>query len=199
MKASLKSQLSHFDKTDFTIGSKWKDAISVFFYWALPAFLTVLLVHKLAESRTVEYYQAAISQGIGPVLWNFIAVFGCAMFGVSFIFNKVKLFSNIAQQLLVNVYAIGSLTFGLLFGQLCVLTPALREQVEVWKLFFIFPLTSLLLLFILLQNFLMWYLSNLIRWDGSFISKLSLVSFLGRFFVGILFSSTFLVLLWIEK
>lgn len=72
----LRTQFSSFDRHDFSIGGAWREAVLIFMCWAVPAFFLVLFVHNLAELRTVKYYQQAISQGIGPVLWNFIAVFG---------------------------------------------------------------------------------------------------------------------------
>ncbi|MDX7899162.1 hypothetical protein [Aeromonas media] len=199
VKHYYKNQIKTFKIKDFVIGDNWKEAISLFLYWAAPAFLTVVIVENLSETRTVEYYRQAISQGVGPVLWNFIAVFGCATFGISFIFNRVKLFSNIAHQLLINVYSIGSLNFGILFGQFVMLSPDLIEKVELWKLFIVFPLSYLLLAFVFLLNLSMWYLSHLIRWESPFLEKLSSVSWFFRFLLGSIFSSTFLFLLWIEN
>lgn len=195
----LKRQIKEFEKQDFNIGSNWKEAISLFLYWAIPAFLTIVIVESLSDTRTVVYYRQAISQGIGPVLWNFIAVFGCATFGLSFICNRVKLLSIIAQQLLINVYTIGSLNFGILFGQFIILSPDLISEVELWKLFIVFPLSYLLLTFVFSLNLLMWYLSYLIRWGNPFLVKLSSVNWFVRFIVGTIFSSTFLFLLWLEK
>lgn len=199
LKVYLGKQLGIFNKSDFAIGRDWKGAVSTFLYWAVPAFLTVYFVDMLGEVRSVEYYNKAISQGIGPILWNFIAVMGFAMFGVAFIFNKIRLFSAVAHQLLINVYAIGALTFGLLLGQFIVLAPELKVNIATWKLFFIFPITAFSFVFILFLNAVIWYISHLSRANSPFMERLSSLNFFIRLVVGLFFSGLFLVLLWFEK
>lgn len=115
----MSQQFSHFERSDFIPNESLKEAFTIFFAWALPAFLFVLWANTFYPE--VEFYQAAINEGIGPNLWNSIGSFGLFAFGVAVIFSKFSTAALVAKQILSSTYAIGCLTFGLLVGQWCVL------------------------------------------------------------------------------
>lgn len=62
----LSQQFNHFERGDVIPGDNFKEALSIFLAWALPAFLFVLSVDAFFPE--VNFYQAAISEGVGPNL-----------------------------------------------------------------------------------------------------------------------------------
>lgn len=195
----IKSELGKFERIDFWPGQQWKEAATVFLSWAAPAFFFVLGVKYFEAFRTVEYYKDAISQGIGPKLWNVIGAFGFAFFGLSLVFTKTKAFSYIANRILINVYAIGSLTFGLLLGQFVCLIPELDQYLDGWRLYLFTPLSAVLLTAVAIINLGVWYLSYLIQWKGNFHQRVGQIHLMLRIFIGCATTSIPIWLLWIER
>src|SRR5699024_481622 len=110
----IEEQFSSITFDDVNPGKdRWK-ALKVFLYWTIPAFSFVLIVDFIGNYRSVISYQKAIFQGIGPILWNVIGTFGLAFFWLSITFSKSKFIALTAYKLLDNVFAIGSLSLGLL-------------------------------------------------------------------------------------
>ncbi|MFZ1987365.1 MAG: hypothetical protein WAU91_23350 [Desulfatitalea sp.] len=195
----IKYEIRKFETADFCPGQQWKEAAQIFASWTIPAIAFVLVVKHFEFSRTVDYYSDAISQGIGPKLWNVISVFGFVFFGLSLVFSKVKIFSQIANQILMNVYAIGALTFGLLLGQFICILPELGQYIDDWRLYLFAPLSAILLIEVAILNLCVWYLSYLIQWQGKFNLRLCQVSILLRLVVGGFIIYLPLWLLWLER
>ena len=195
----IKTELSRFKCRDVNPGKKWRGAGLIFASWAIPAFMFVVLVSFLETSRDVSYYQDAISQGVGPKLWNVMGAFGFALFFVSLVFPKIRCFAIAAKQVLLNVFAIGALTFGLLFGQFICLIPELDKYFDGWQFYFFGPVIVVLLVAVALLNLATWYMSYLIQWRGRFRVKISQMSVVTRTVFGTAFALLPLWLLWVEK
>lgn len=195
VKNYLIKKLSIFNISDFSPRGKFKELLTIFSAWAIPAFLFVLWSSSYYPD--VKFYEKAITEGIGPNLWNAIGSFGIFSFGLALVFLPYTTPSFVAKQILLNTYAIGCLTFGLLVGQWCLLP---FGELEWWQQG-LFGFTSVFLLFlVLVYNLVIWYLSFLIQNDesqksaflikfeqlhwawrvclGSFISTLAFLAFL---------------------
>ncbi|NAW64793.1 hypothetical protein, partial [Photobacterium halotolerans] len=105
----------HFERCDINPGNSYKEAISVFLAWTVPAFIFVLWASNFYPE--VKLYHDAITEGIGPNLWNVIGSFGFFSFGIAMIFSNHTGPALVADKVLSNAYAIGCLNFGLLSGQ----------------------------------------------------------------------------------
>ncbi|UYG01265.1 hypothetical protein [Halomonas sp. GD1P12] len=185
MKTILAQQFRHFARSDFIPNESLKEAFFIFFIWAFPAFLFVIWANAFYSE--VEFYQAAISEGLGPNLWNVIGSFGLFAFGVALMFSKFSIPALIAKQILSNTYAIGCLTFGLLVGQWSVLLPI---EGMVWWQRGLFNITSgFLLIVVFLYNLAIWYLSFLIQKESGkksdFLIKLGHMHWVWRFAMGL--------------
>lgn len=158
MRNYLSERFSVFDKSDFIPREQIWEAIYIFFAWAVPAFIFVLWANTYYPE--VKFYREAITEGIGPNLWNAIGSFGLFAFGLAVVFSSFKIPSLITKQILSNTYAIGCLTFGLLVGQWCLLP---FGQLVWWQQG-LFGITSVfLLLVVCVYNLVVWYLSFLIQ------------------------------------
>jgi hypothetical protein len=163
----INQQLSVFDRTVIWPPLVIKEGAKIAFWWALPAMLAVCVIARYKQHLPSSYLGAAISDGIGPHLWNVIGTFGLALFGLAFLLPKCKFIADSAYQVLVNAFAMGGLAFGLLAGQLITQAPDAISRLGVWQtaLFatgifvFIFELFAL--------NFALWYLARLMRSNGN--------------------------------
>lgn len=183
MKNFFLEKLDIFDRSDFSLGRQVWEPIYIFCMWAVPAFTFVLWANTYYPE--VEFYKSAITEGIGPNLWNAIGSFGLFAFGIAVIFSSFKIPSIIAKQILSNTYAIGCLTFGLLVGQWCLLP---FSQLDWWQQG-LFGVTSVFLLFIVfVYNFIVWYLSFLIlntqHQKSAFLNKLDKLHWFWRVGLG---------------
>jgi len=159
MRQFILRQINIFDKYDFWVGRQWTEAVSVFSWWAGPAFVIVILAN--AYQPDSEFYQKAISEGIGPNLWNLLGSFGLFTFGLAVILPNHEWPSMVAEKILSNTYAMGCLTFGLLLGQWVLV---LNTSSLIWWKTGLFGVTSgLLLVIVLFYNLVVWYLSFIIR------------------------------------
>lgn len=159
MIAYLRSQLSTFTSSDFSPRPAIANAAAIFFGWAIPAFLGVMFTRWLGNCRSVEYLDAAISEGIGPHLWNVVGSIGATLFGLFLILPTQRWLAKAANNVLVNTYAIGALTFGLLFGQwFYAFQTANLERWQAWANALGF---GFLFLDVLVLNFSVWYLGYL--------------------------------------
>ena len=195
----IKKELSVFNLSDFNPNRAWADAARLFSWWAVPACVFVVFVSEVNKYRSVEYYEKAIFQGIGPILWNVIGTFGLAFFCLSIIFSRLQWLSAAAHQILTSVYAIGALSFGLIFGQFICLVPQLSEHMETWQVYVFSPAIVILLFAVAGLNVAVWYMSYLIKWENPFREKLSKVSIVIRLPIGCVFLLLSLWSLWIEK
>lgn len=181
----LSQQFNHFERGAVIPGDNFKEALSIFLAWALPAFLFVLSVDAFFPE--VNFYQAAISEGVGPNLWNAIGSFGLFSFGISVMFPKSHTCALVARHILVNTYAIGCLTFGLLVGQWCVLP---STEWFAWWQWGLFGVTSgFLLVVVFLYNLAVWYLSFLVQEESGrksgFLGKMEHVHWVWRTVIGL--------------
>lgn len=117
-RSRMKSVLDAFERQDISPGRRWRTAASIFAGWAIPAACFVVAVEWASRYRDVEYLRLAITEGIGPALWNVVGVFGAALFGCALLFPGATWIAFVASQAFVNCYAIGTLSFGLIAGQL---------------------------------------------------------------------------------
>lgn len=185
MTAFLRSQLSIFTSSDFSPRPAISNAATVFFGWAIPAFVGVMFARWLGHHRSVEYLNKAISEGIGPHLWNVVGAIGIVLFGLFLILPTQQRIATAANNALKNTYAIGCLTFGVLFGQwLYAFHTTTFEGWQAWANALGFG--SLFLdLFVL--NFAVWYMGYLSapdRLNTGFASKLASVNLRLRILIG---------------
>ncbi len=200
MSSALKTRhISRFEKSDFYTLSMWKEPTFTFLAWALPSFLFVLWSQNYAPD--VEFYQNAIKEGIGPNLWNLIGSLALFMFGWSVVLSGWDSLRKGARLILLNTYSIGSLTFGLLFGQLVTNFPT--ENVKWWQQG-LFGVTSIGLFVMLIgYNFSIWYLSFLLG-DAAgnksrFLINLEQMNFIWRAAIGLAVATLVTILFFSEK
>lgn len=112
----LRAQLQQFDRTALWSSHIAKEGALIVFWWAAPAFLIVWFVARYREYVPSAYFEAAISEGIGPHLWNVVGTLGLLLVGLALLFPGSRFIARSAYQVLINTYAIGGLSFGLLFG-----------------------------------------------------------------------------------
>lgn len=194
LKEFLEQQFSHFEKADFMPKKEIKEAILVFSAWSIPAFVFVLWANRYYPD--VEFYQIAISEGLGPNLWNAIGSFGLFTFGVAVIFSKFMFPATVARQILSNTYAIGCLTFGLLVGQWALL---ITNEGLIWWHRGLFGVTSsFLLVIVFAYNLIVWYLHYLIKneedYKSAFLCKLEQMHWLWRALIGLFVALTITVI-----
>lgn len=158
MREYLLEQFSVFGKSDIIPNTELKEAFRIFLWWSLPSLIFVLWAENFRPE--VCFYQEAIGEGIGPNLWNTIGAFGFFLFGAALTFSGSTWLCRAAKTVLLNTYAIGSLTFGLLLGQW--LTEVSDLNLVWWKQG-LFGITSGVLIVVLFSlNFAVWYLSFLL-------------------------------------
>ena len=129
----LRTQLQPFDRAALWSSSVAKEGALVVFLWAAPSFLIVWLVASYRKFVPSAYLEAAISEGIGPHLWNVVGTLGLALVGLALVFPRSRLIARSAYHVLINTYAIGGLSFGLLFGQLATALASAAENLASWK------------------------------------------------------------------
>jgi len=181
----IKKQFAHFERDDFWPGVEWRGAITVFLAWVIPSCLFVMWSQNYYPH--VEFYKKAITEGLGPNLWNAIGSFGLFAFGVAIVFSKFSTPKNIAISILSNTYGIGCLTFGLLLGQWFT---ALSDTEIIWWKVGLFGVTSaLLLVVVFFYNLFIWYLSYLLggreNQKSLFLKKLEQMHWLWRASIGV--------------
>ena len=168
----LKSETEKFEVEDFSVKGKTSKAINIFFGWFLSSSIYVFVITWLSSFKSVDYLSTAIEEGIGPTLWNVMGSIGIMLFLLSIMLYPLKAFAKAAEVTLENTFAVGSLMFGLLLGQLISTSTDMITNLETWKLWVIFPFTIVSFLVALALNAGVWYLSFLIKTDGLFYQKL---------------------------
>lgn len=144
MNKTIEEQFNHFSKSDFFLKRQFLEGLIIFCAWAIPSFMFVSW--SSIYHPDVEFYRSAISEGIGPNLWNVIGSFGLFLFGLTITFPNYSWLAGIAWKILSSTYAIGSLSFGLLLSQRVFL---LANNNLIWWKLGLFGVTSGLLLVIL--------------------------------------------------
>lgn len=201
-KAYLQAQLQPFDRGALWSPQILKEGGSVIACWAIPAFAIVFLVDRYREHLPSVYLEAAISEGIGPHLWNVIGTLALVLVGLAFLFPRSSLVAKSAYQVLINTYAIGGLSFGLLFGQLATALVSASVNVAAWKAWLMGAGSAFLATQALLLNFSLWYLGHLMasreQHDG-FLHRVERVSLRLRVAAFMLFSALPVTLLFMER
>ncbi len=186
----LLKEFSYFNRKDLWSKKQFLIALGIFLIWALPAFIIVFLYSKYFPNSA--FLCGAITEGIGPNLWNFIGSLGLISFGLTLIFSKnIKFLEIISVKILSTTFAIGSLTFGLLLGQWYFLLTT--SNLVWWIIGFLGVTSGLLILVIFLCNLVIWYLLFLIAEENEeksqFLNSLEKMHFIFRFIIGIIIIS----------
>lgn len=157
----LCTQLQPFDRAALWSSHVAKEGALVVCWWAAPSFLIVWLVARYREHVPSAYIEAAISEGIGPHLWNVVGTLGLVLVGFALLFPRSRFIARSAYQVLINTYAIGGLSFGLLFGQLATALASAAVNVASWKAWLMGTGGVFLAVQALALNFSLWYLGHL--------------------------------------
>lgn len=168
--------------------------------WALSsaAFVALVRFAEITGLRSVDYYNKAIEQAIGPVLWNVVGVIALSFFALTLIFPKSKSLAVISHHLLMATYLMGAMTIGILVAQYFFVVGQLRDYLHDWRTYFYLPLTFLLLLIVVAINTVVGYLAYLVFWSRSFLTIMAEFGFLIRAVVGIGLASLVVWRLWVE-
>lgn len=154
------TQLQPFDRAALWSSHIAKKGALVIFSWATPSVLIVWLVARYRKHVPSAYLEAAISEGIGPHLWNVVGTLGLVLVGFALLFPRSRFIARSAYQVLINTYAIGGLSFGLLFGQLATALTSAAANVASWKAWFMGAGGFFLAVQALTFNFSLWYLGH---------------------------------------
>jgi hypothetical protein len=179
--------LLFFEQTNFSPRSGMKDAMTIFLWWFMSAFIFVFIVQWLSKYRSVKYLSQAINDGIGPNLWNVIGIFGFSLFGAALLFPNQQYVSFAANRVLTNVYAVGSLMFGLLLGQL--VSGMSESSLTTWQTWLFGSAFIFLFILVLFINFATWYLSFLIydsKGKTSFVTNVEKLGIWWRIGIGLM-------------
>jgi len=202
LKSYLQSQLQPFDRKALWSPQILKEGGLVVFWWAVPAFVIVWLVNNFHEHLPSAYLEEAISQGIGPHLWNVIGTLALVLVGFAFLFPRSQLIAKSARQVLINTYAIGGLSLGLLFGQLTTALAAASDNIAAWKAWLLGAGSTFLFIQVLFLNFALWYLGHLMSsrtLNDGFLNQVEQVALRIRLVAFSLFAILPVTLLFMEK
>jgi len=170
--------------------------------WAVPSFLAVIGIACFGEHLPSQYLNDAVSQGIGPTLWNVVGVLGTALFGFGVMFPDVRWVINGAREVLVSTYGIGSLMFGLLAGLLVTSFPEVAAKVEIGRALAMGLSGIISLSTAWMLNFAVWCLgASMVQSDreGAFLQRVKRMHWLSRQTLSWLFIATPLLFLLAEK
>ena len=139
------------------------EGLRVAFWWAAPATVAVLFITHFKNRLPASYLEAAISDGIGPHIWNVVGVLGLALFGLAVLFPKIEFIATGAYQVLINTYGMGGLAIGLLIGKIGAQLPSSLSKLELWKAWLAGTGIGLLMLELFVLNFSLWCFASLMR------------------------------------
>ncbi|MDR5660166.1 hypothetical protein [Burkholderia cenocepacia] len=163
VRSYLKVQLAPFSLSFFESAIVPIEGLRVVFWWAAPATLAVLFIAQFRNLLPASYLEAAISDGIGPHIWNVVGMLGLVLFGLAVLFPKAKFIATGAYQVLINAYGMGGLAIGLLIGKILAQLPPSLSKLELWKAWFAGTGVTLLMLELFVLNFSLWCFSSLMR------------------------------------
>ncbi|MFK0376693.1 hypothetical protein [Pandoraea sp. NPDC090278] len=170
--------------------------------WAVPSFFAVIGIACFGEHLPSHYLNGAVSEGIGPALWNVVGTFGTVLFGFGLMFPGVRCMTSAARGALNGTYGIGNLMFGLLAGLLVTSFPEAAAKVEFWRALAMAVGGILLLSLALALNFAVWCLGAMMApndGDGAFLRRVKRMHWLSRLILSLLFIATPLLFLLAEK
>jgi hypothetical protein len=200
LKSYLREQLKSFDRTALWSPTIIKEGGTIVFWWASPAFALALIAAKCQKHLPSAYLKAAIEEGIGPHLWNLIGTIGLIFVGLAFLFPRARFIARSAYQVLINTYAIGGLTLGLALGQFAAAVTVSR--MAVWRTWLIGAGAAFLALQVLLLNFSLWYLGNLMvsgEENDGFLYRVARVHFRIRLCAAVFVIGLSVIVLFMEK
>ncbi|WP_300491811.1 hypothetical protein [Methylobacter sp.] len=93
MTSYLREQFLKFNLSDFSPKPELGKAVVIFLAWALPAVIAVTFTRWRSRFTSVEYFDTAISEGIGPHLWNVFGSIGVILFSLFILAPRVKWFA----------------------------------------------------------------------------------------------------------
>ncbi|WP_297867926.1 hypothetical protein [uncultured Flavobacterium sp.] len=163
LKKYLKDQFYSFDKSFFTYNMKFKKSLIDSLYWLVPAFLFVILTKNKIDYLPNKYFEKAISEGIGPTLWNVIGAMGLFFLGLFFLFPSVYFFAKATHRLVENAYSIGLLSLGLIVGEIFFWFPSIIPNFSHSKNIIIAIIITILIIIIYLMNYSLYYVGQLLE------------------------------------
>ncbi|VBB12296.1 hypothetical protein [Burkholderia stabilis] len=187
----LKAQLAPFNRSFFWSAIVPIEGLRVAFWWAAPATVAVLLITHFKNQLPSGYLEAAISDGIGPHIWNVVGMLGLVLFGLAVLFPTIKFIATGAYQVLINTYGMGGLAIGLLIGKIGAQLPSSLSKFELWKIWLAGTGIALLMLELFVLNFSLWCLASLMRStkeDDGFLRRVASIDLRLRLFAFILLS-----------
>ncbi|MGZ8183880.1 MAG: hypothetical protein ACXWT1_18155 [Methylobacter sp.] len=196
----LREQFLKFSRSDFSPKPELGKAAIIFLAWALPAVIAVTFTRWRAHFASVEYFDTAISEGIGPHLWNVVGTVGVVLFSLFILAPRAKWLAVAANNVFVNTYAIGALTFGLLFGQW--VNAFASANLDRWQAWAYGAGFGFLFVLVIALNFSVWYLGYLTmptRINTGFAVKLSTIDFRVRAVLGLLLGTVTVFFLMMER
>lgn len=161
--AYLKEQLTPLGRPAIWLQFSVIEGARIIFWWAAPSMLAVWLITYFRKYLPFSYLDAAISDGIGPHLWNVVGLLGLALFGLAVLLPRCKFIANSAYQVLTNTYAMGGLAIGLLVGQITARIPSALSKLELWKAWLMGTGIAFVTLELFALNFSLWCLASLMR------------------------------------
>ncbi|MCV2437181.1 hypothetical protein [Paucibacter sp. DJ2R-2] len=197
----LRTQVQPFDSAALWSPRVAKEGALIVFWWAAPSFLIVWLVARFRNYLPATYLESAISEGIGPHLWNVVGTLGLVLVGFALLFPRSRFVARSAYHVLINTYAIGGLSFGLLFGQLFSTFTASTKNLALWKTWLMGAGGVFLAIQVLALNFSLWYLGHLMasrEANDGFLHRVERVAFPLRFFSFLVFATVPVILLFME-
>ncbi|MCA8157757.1 hypothetical protein [Burkholderia contaminans] len=187
----IKEQLTPFEHSTVCPPLVFVEGVTIVFWWAAPAMVAVWLITYFKRHLPLNYLDAAISDGIGPHLWNIVSMLGLALFGLAVLLPRCKFIANSAYQVLVNTYAMGGLAIGLLVGQVTTQLPSALSKLALWKAWLSGTGIALVMLGLFALNFSLWCLASLMRTaaghDG-FLRRIERIDLRLRFLAFVLLS-----------
>lgn len=153
MKRKLEVIFKNFDSSVLNPSSYFRHAVITFIAWSLPFLVFFNVTLSFPESK---YLNDALTEAIGPNLWNLMSSLAVFLFSLLIVFPKLGLISTATSELFLSVYIMGALTFGILCGQLHTLSDEANKLI--WWKQGLFGITSLVLLIcFFFVNLTLWY------------------------------------------
>ncbi|WP_155648950.1 hypothetical protein [Burkholderia stagnalis] len=191
VRSYLTSQLAPFNRSFFWSAIVPIEGLWVAFWWAAPATVAVLFITHFKNQLPASYLEAAISDGIGPHIWNVVGMLGLVLFGLAVLFPKIKFIATGAYQVLINTYGMGGLAIGLLIGKIGAQLPSSLSKLELWKTWLAGTGIALLMFELFVLNFSLWCFASLMRptkEDDGFLRHVASIDLRLRLFAFILLS-----------
>lgn len=163
MSEYLSEDIKHLNFSKKSFVSAIKDGAKIFSWWSLPAACFVYFARGFSENVPIAYFELAISEGIGPHLWNVIGALGLVLTGLLLLFPNSRALAKAAYQVLSNTFAMGGLTFGLVVGKLIFGMAHESVSMDAWHLWLVGLGSVLLTVQVLYLNFALWCLACIAR------------------------------------